>query len=195
MKTVLLVRHGTHAQVGHVLSGRSEIALNAQGRAEAEALADRLEGRPLASLHCSPRRRAQETIAPLARRLGLPVRTTDALDEIDFGRFTGRRFDALDAEDEDWHRWNSARNTARCPGGETMGEAIARARAYLLALPATAAPALCVTHCDIIRGLMAEAMGEGLGRLLHLECAPGSVTPFHIAAGVLRLGLNAPVAD
>jgi ribonuclease H / adenosylcobalamin/alpha-ribazole phosphatase len=179
MRTVLLVRHGTHAEVGRVLSGRSEIALDDGGRRQAEALAAELAGVSLASLHSSPRRRTQETIAPLAERRGHPVQTAPALDEIDFGGFTGRSFASLDG-DVAWDQWNAERATARCPGGETMAEAVERASTYVRGLDVAAYPALCVTHCDIIRGLIVRALGLSLDRMFDFDCEPASVTTLEI---------------
>ena len=183
---VHLVRHGTHGEVGRVLSGRSEIALSPQGRAEAEALVQAFAGVPIGSLHASPRRRARETIAPLARARGLEVRISPALDEIDFGAFAGERFDALD-DDPAWHRWNSERDIARCPGGETMGEAVARALAYLGRLSPAALPAVCVSHCDIIRGVVADRLGLGFRKMFALDCDPGSVTTIAFEEGGARV--------
>lgn len=182
----MLVRHGSHAELGRVLSGRSGITLDPRGRAEAEALARGLEGTPIASLHASPRRRALETIEPLAGRRGLAVRVTPALDEIDFGSFAGREFTALDGN-AGWDRWNVERATARCPGGETMAEATARATGYLLGLSTEDFPALCVTHCDIIRGIVAEQTGVGFGVMFGLECDPASVTSFVVEGEGLQL--------
>ena len=186
-----LIRHGSHQEVGKVLSGRSEIALDEAGRHDAEALIEMFAGLPVASIHCSPRRRAWETALPLAKSRGLAIQRTDALDEIDFGTFTGRAFAVL-AEDADWYRWNAERGEARCPGGETMREAVVRARDYLFSLPDEALPAICVTHCDIIRGVVAELLGMGLERIFSLECDPGSVTTLALEAGNTRLvSLNA----
>ena len=186
MRQVTLVRHGTHAEVGNVLSGRSEIALNARGHAEAAALADALAGANFASLHSSPRRRARETIAPVAERLQLPLRIAPALDEIDFGGFTERTFAELDG-DPDWFRWNAERDTARCPGGETMAEATARAVAYLDTLEADDFPALCVTHCDVIRGLVVRQIGLGFDRMFAIDCDPASRTTLDRSEHAMRL--------
>ena len=79
-------------------------------------------GADVRALFSSPRQRTQETAAPIAATLGLPVQTVAALDEIDFGTFTGRNFADLDG-DPDWHRWNAERGSVRCPEGETMVEA------------------------------------------------------------------------
>ena len=186
IRTVLLVRHGTHAEVGRVLSGRSDIALDARGRREAEALALALDGTAIASLHTSPRARARETIAPIAARRALPVTVAPALDEIDFGDFTGRSFTALDS-DTDWQRWNAERATARCANGETMMEACERALAYVSGLADGDAPALCVTHCDIIRAVVVRALGLGFDRILEYECDPASCTTLEIGDGELRI--------
>jgi broad specificity phosphatase PhoE len=185
-RTVLLVRHGTHAEVGRLLSGRSEIGLNARGRREAEALAQALNGTPIATLHTSPRLRARETIAPIAARRALPVTVAPGLDEIDFGGFTGRSFAAL-AGDANWERWNAERATTRCPGGETMAEASDRALAYLRGLAADDAPALCVTHCDIVRAMVVRALGLGFDRMFAFDCDPGSCTTLAIGDGEVRI--------
>ena len=184
--TVHLVRHGTHAEVGRVLSGRSEIALDVRGSAEAAALADALGDLPIASLHSSPRRRARETIAPLAGRRGLEVHIAPALDEVDFGRFTGGSFAELES-DAAWRRWNAGRNDARCPGGETMAEASARAADYLQAIPYEQSPALCVTHCDVIRGVVAQALGLPFDRIFDFDCDPASITTLELGEGQTRI--------
>jgi len=175
MGVIYLARHGRHAEVGRVLSGRSPIALDAEGRAEAEALAERLGHEALASIHSSPRLRALETAEPLARRQGLEARIAPELDEVDFGLFSGRSFADLDG-DADWRRWNAERDTFRCPGGATMVEASARALDFLRALPPEETPALCVSHCDIIRGVVASVLGLTFDRIFAFDCAPGSLT-------------------
>jgi ribonuclease H / adenosylcobalamin/alpha-ribazole phosphatase len=182
VRTVLLARHGTHAEVGLVLSGRSEIGLNERGRAEAAALARWIGDRPLAAVHTSPRRRTQETAAAL----GCTVITVPALDEVDFGRFSGQTFAAL-AENPNWHHWNAERDTARCPYGETMAEATARALDHLWALPEGDAPTLCVTHCDIIRGVVARILDLPFARMFQLGCDPGSVATIELSAGDTRV--------
>lgn len=186
MRILHLVRHGSHAEVGHVLSGRSEIALDGRGRAEAAALAARLGGTAVASIHSSPRRRTRETAEALAEGRGLPVHVAAALDEIDFGAFAGRSFASLD-RDPEWRRWNAERGSARCPGGETMADAVARAAGYLAAIPADATPALCVSHCDVIRGVVAHLLGLPFDRMFQLGCAPASLTTIAINGDDWRL--------
>lgn len=183
-RIVHLVRHGSHDEVGRVLSGRSAIALNARGREEAMALARGIAARGIDAVLSSPRPRTRETAEILAHPLGLAVTTHDALDEIDFGRWTGAAFADLDG-DPHWHEWNANRGSARTPGGETMAEAVARARALIERIDAR--EALCVSHCDVIRGLVATYLGIGFDRLLAFDCDPASVTTLAIDGGGVRL--------
>jgi len=186
LKKLILLRHASHAELGRALSGRSEIALDERGRAQARVLCWSLAAMPLASLHSSPRRRALETIAPLANTRSLPVHSAPALDEIAFGRFTGKSFHSLDA-DLDWHVWNAQRGTARCPGGETMAEAAARAVDYVESLDSAAFPALMVTHCDIIRAIVGITLRTGFDRLFDLACDPASWTVLDVSGSAWRL--------
>ncbi|GGB27147.1 phosphoglycerate mutase [Sphingomonas metalli] len=191
-RSILLARHGTHDEVGRILSGRSAIGLNASGHAEAAALAARLADEPLAEIHASPRPRTQQTAVRIADPRGLPVVTTAALDEIDFGSFTGRDFAELDG-DADWQLWNARRATARCPGGETMEEVVARALGWMRGIGTSSGGGsiLAVTHCDVIRGMIAFLSGAGLDRLYDLPCAPGSLARFSVDAardgGAIRI--------
>jgi ribonuclease H / adenosylcobalamin/alpha-ribazole phosphatase len=176
-RTILLARHGTHAEVGRVLSGRSEIGLSERGREEAAGLAARLSGVALASIHSSPRRRTLETAAAL----GPSIRVTPALDEVDFGAFTGRSFVELDG-DPDWFRWNAERGSARCPGGETMGEAVDRAWSYIARIDEVDTPALVV-----------RALGLPLDRIFQFDCDPASLTTLVFDGGDVRVAaLNLP---
>jgi len=183
---ILLARHASHAELGLRLSGRSEIPLDARGRAEAQALANHLATAPIESIHSSPRRRTYETATAVATTKRLDVRTAPALDEIDFGRFAGRNFAELD-NDVDWQRWNADRGTMRCPDGETMTEAVERAMAYLRSLAEVGRSALCVTHCDVIRGVVAVVLGLGFDRMFALECYSASLTTLLFQGDEVRL--------
>ena len=106
-----LVRHASHDEVGRVLSGRSAISINAAGRAEAARAAERLAARSIHTVWTSPRERARQTAAIIAAPHGLEPTIAEALDEIEFGEWTGRPFAALDA-DPRWFDWNARRGSA-----------------------------------------------------------------------------------
>jgi broad specificity phosphatase PhoE len=77
---LLLVRHGRAASAW---GDAPDPGLDAQGRAQADAVADQLAERtaPVA-IRSSPRARARETAAPLAQRWGIEVEIDPAFDEI-----------------------------------------------------------------------------------------------------------------
>jgi len=127
--TVFLVRHAAHDRVDRVLCGRMPgVGLGEAGQRQAEALARRFACEGVDAVWTSPLQRARETAEPVAARLGLAARPSDALCEIDFGAWTGQAFDAL-RDDPRWRRWNEARGSERPPGGESMTEAQTRAAA------------------------------------------------------------------
>jgi broad specificity phosphatase PhoE len=173
-----LVRHGAHGEYGQVLSGRAGIAaLTQAGRGQAQAVAASPALGRLSAIHASPRVRTQETAAVIAAAHGIACDRVEALDEIDFGDWTGKAFADLEG-DTDWRAWNERRSSARTPGGETMGQAVGRAVSHLAA-SAQAMPGAviaCVTHGDIIRGVIAHYLGLDLDHMLRFDIDPGSIS-------------------
>jgi broad specificity phosphatase PhoE len=176
---VHLVRHCAHGDVGRVLSGRGgSAALTAEGRAHARWLGGLFaRGEAVAAIHASPQLRAQQTAQAIAGRVGVPVETIDGLDELDFGEWTGHSFADLE-DDPRWRHWNAARDVAAIPGGETMQAAASRAVAHVDAIAQRDRDGaiLCVSHCDIIRGVVAHYLGLGFDRMLAFDIDPGSVS-------------------
>lgn len=174
-----LVRHCPHGDVGRVLTGRSEGApLTELGLAKARRLAGELaRAGTIAAVHSSPRLRARQTAEAIAEAAGVQVEIVAGLDEIDFGDWTGRSFDELEG-DPAWTAWNSARASSRPPAGESMREAVVRATSHIEAVGRREwdGAVVCVTHCDIIRGAIAQFLGLGLDNLLRFDVEPGSVS-------------------
>ena len=192
-RLVGLVRHGSHDELGRVLSGRTTgVALNPAGRDEASALARALAGAGVGAILSSPQRRTVETAAILARALGPTPQVDPALDEIDFGEWSGRDF--ADLSGDAWDLWNTARATAPAPGGETMAGAVARAAALIHRLGADGGEhVLCVSHCDIIRGVVCHYLGLTLDNILRFSVDPGRICWLHAdgQGGAQLLSLNA----
>lgn len=182
MATVHLVRHGSHTEVGRILSGRSDIGLSEQGRCQAQRLGERFGELEVGAIHVSPRTRAVETAGFISRALALPLQIDEAFDEIDFGAWTGKTFAELD-DDPLWLRWNEARETARPPEGETMLDATRRAVQRLSEIAAEATRAVVVvSHCDIIRGAIAHYLGLAQDRLLNFDVDPASVSRLSVGS-------------
>ena len=76
-----LVRHGQAGKRDQWRGDDRLRPLDARGRAQAQAVADRLAGYPVTRLVSSPYERCVQTLLPLAQRLGLPVERRDELAE------------------------------------------------------------------------------------------------------------------
>ena len=120
MTTLLFVRH---AHSPWVPNREAERPLSAAGRAAAERVADRLADRRIDAVVSSPYARARETVAPLAGRRDLEVRTDDGFREraLTDGpvETIGETFES--AVDAVWSDWSFA-----WPDGESSEEAQAR---------------------------------------------------------------------
>lgn len=182
--TILLVRHAAHVELGLTLSGRRrDIALSEEGLEQAEILGDLLGTEEIAAVYSSPRERAWYTARDIAEPHGLKVQVEERLDEIDFGEWTGRSFTELDGEPV-WIEWNEQRATARPPGGESMGEAVDRAMAFLSEAAGRheGEAIVALTHCDIIRGIIARCLGLSLDNVLRFDIDPASVSQVALGA-------------
>jgi probable phosphoglycerate mutase len=190
-----LIRHASYDLLGHVLAGRSPgHSLNETGRTEAVRLADTLATRPVVALISSPVQRARETAVPISARLNLPIAIEPDLDEINFGDWTGRRFDELHPSHE-WRVFNQLRSAAQIPGGETMLCAQARAVSAILRLR-TAWPEgeiAIVSHGDIVKALLAYFLGVPLDLFRRIEIAPASRSVVRLHAAEVRIeAMNLP---
>lgn len=187
--TILLIRHAAHSHLGNVLSGRAgDVPLSHEGRDQARCLAGRLVDGNLHEIHSSPVRRARETAREISDAVDIPVTTADALDEIDFGSWSGKRFAELEG-DPLWREWNERRDTAATPAGETMQAVQERATRHLrdTALAAPGRNLAMVTHCDVIRAVVAGIVGLPLRNILSFEVGPASISRIAIGSWGERL--------
>jgi probable phosphoglycerate mutase len=191
---ILLIRHAAHSHLGNILSGRMPgISLSAEGRDQARSLAQRLVATRIDVLQASPVQRARETaVAIAADRGGMAVQTVEALDELDFGDWAGRAFVEL-AGDPEWDAWNRERATAIAPNGESMIDAQVRAWAHI-SQTAAAQPnrtIAMVSHCDVIRAVVAKVLGLSLDSVHRFEIDPASITRLVVGSwGAKVLSMN-----
>ncbi len=167
------------------------VLLSEEGHAQAARLADALAGVPLAAVISSPLERAQQTAAPIAARHNLMVQTDPAVNEIEFGAWTGCRFDELAGPE--WDAWNQNRGVAPVPGGETMLAAQARAMAAVQRWAALypAGEVAVVSHQDILKAVVALVLGVPLDLLHRFDLGPASRSVLRIGAGWARIeGIN-----
>ncbi|QMV24114.1 MSMEG_4193 family putative phosphomutase [Streptomyces sp. SCUT-3] len=202
MPTVLLLRHGrSTANTSGVLAGCAPgVALDDRGREQAAALPARLAGLPLAAVVTSPLQRCRETVRPLLdTRPGLPLHTEERLGECRYGDWTGRKLSEL-ADEPLWRTVQHHPSAAVFPGpdGESVREMSARAvaavRDWNLSVEEEAGPgalyAVC-THGDVIKALVADALGMHLDLFQRISVDPCSVTAIRytpLRPFLLRLG-------
>lgn len=191
MTTFLLIRHAAHDLLGNTLAGRvPDVHLNAQGKLEAERLADRLAHLPIRAIYTGPLERSQESAWPLAMRFMLELRVHEGFDEIDFGDWTRKTFAELEIVPE-WQEWNARRSTASASGGESMlhvQERIVQALDHLSEVHAGEHVAI-ISHGDVIKAALLHYLGTPLDRIHQIEVSPASVTMLAVEAGYGRITL------
>ncbi|RZQ65980.1 histidine phosphatase family protein [Amycolatopsis suaedae] len=184
MGTVILVRHGRSSANGSgVLAGRMpKVGLDDTGRAQAQALVDRLAGVPLAAVVCSPLLRCRQTVAPLLAARGLDRVNEPRLSEVDYGDWTGRKLSSL-AKEPLWRVVQAHPSAAVFPGGEGLADVQARAVAAVRAHDARIraehgehAVWLLCSHGDVIKALLADALGQHLDGFQRIVVDPASVS-------------------
>lgn len=190
---MLLIRHGVTDAVGVRLTSRLPgVTLNALGIEQVAQVCDRLRDLPLAAVYSSPLERARATAGPIARGHALDVIELDALNEVDFGEWTGLTFDELSRRPA-WARFNAARASADVPGGERAADVQRRIVAALDDLQARHEGAViaAVSHGDVIRAAVLHAAGASLDLWHRFEVSPASISVIAYAAGSPRLlGVN-----
>jgi len=183
--TVLLIRHGAHGRVGTILCGRMPgITLGDLGRRQARALARHLGDLRPELIQTSPVERCRETAGIIAGAFAQEAETVPALTEIDFGAWTGCSFAEL-AGDPAWRFWNEQRDDARAPGGESAREAQTRALRHVAALRERhpGGTVALVSHADLIKSVLAHALGLPLQSYARFEISPGSVSRLLLREG------------
>jgi probable phosphomutase (TIGR03848 family) len=197
-----LVRHGLTEMTGPVLAGWTPgVHLNDRGRTQAAELAKRLVSLPLDMIVASPLERCQETAqAVLAGRDGLEVRTDDRFGEVKYGEWTGRKLEELAKEDL-WKVVQAHPSAARFPGGEALADAQHRAvtavREWNDELGPKATFLVC-SHGDIIKSIVADALGLHLDQFQRIQADPASLTVIRYTETrpfVLRLNDNGGKVD
>ncbi|HEX7480542.1 MAG TPA: histidine phosphatase family protein [Polyangiales bacterium] len=162
--SILLVRHGeTASNVARVLQ-TPETPLHERGLRQASLLAPRLAQLGVEQILCSDLTRAQMTAEPLARITGLPVVTSELLQERNFGELRGLPYSQLGGDP-------FAPGFAP-PGGETWEQFHARTdRAFELIVQSSAAlrgNLVVITH-----GLLCWSIVNRRARMPNDAAPPG----------------------
>ena len=184
MATVVLLRHARSTANGSgVLAGRSPgVELDETGRGQAERLVARLEPVPLVEVVCSPMLRCEQTVAPLVAARGLEPVTEPGLSEVDYGDWTGRELKTLFSEPL-WSVVQQHPSAAVFPAGEGLAQmqtrAVAAVRAHDARITAEHGPRavwLLCSHGDVLKSIIADALGQHLDGFQRIVVNPASVS-------------------
>lgn len=176
---LLLVRHGlTDWNERGRLLGRSPIALNARGQAQAKAVAAALRDVPVGLILASPQRRAQDTAAAIAAVHGLAARTEEGLAEVWLGRWQGKAWQELQDDPDVQHFLADV--TYVCDAIEPTAQVQQRVVAVVerLRVEATGCVVL-VSHGDPLRVLVAHYLGLPLSAYRNFSIDTGSISLVH----------------
>jgi probable phosphoglycerate mutase len=130
MLRIYLARHGqTDWNAARRLQGGTDVPLNDTGRAQARALAARLDGVALDAIYSSALARSRETARALDGRA--PIEALAGLNERNMGKFEGQYLDGRDPVLEAEYHRRAADPDDALDGGETTREHLARVRAAI----------------------------------------------------------------
>ncbi|MDX6242951.1 MAG: hypothetical protein QOE76_674 [Frankiales bacterium] len=182
MTTVLLLRHGrSTANAGGVLAGWTpDVHLHEDGLKQAAALAERLAKVPLAAVVSSPLERCQETLAPLLEARAIEASIDERFGEVRYGDWTGVELKRL-AKDPLWPVVQSHPSGMTFPGegGEAMADmqhrAVTAVREWNVKLGEDATWLVC-SHGDVIKAIVADALGMHLDTFQRINVDPASLT-------------------
>jgi probable phosphomutase (TIGR03848 family) len=195
MATVILVRHGrTTANVDGILAGRAAgVRLDATGRDQAALVGERLAVVPIVGMVSSPLERCRQTSqAIIGRQTDAPATLIERnLTECDYGEWQGRSLKEL-VKEPMWSVVQSQPSAAVFPGGESMAamqaRSVAAIRRHDAAFETKHGPGavwVAVSHGDIIKSILADALGMHLDLFQRISVGPASVS-------IVRYGVGRP---
>lgn len=195
MSTLVLVRHGrTTANASGILAGRSPgVSLDDTGQAQVQRAGARLAEVPLAAVVSSPLQRCRQTAQAIVEAAeGRPtIQRESGLNECDYGQWQGGKISAL-AKEKLWKVVQQQPSAAVFPGGESLQHMQSRGVAAIRRLDqgiedshGADAVWVAVSHGDVIKSILADALGMHLDLFQRLHVDPASIS-------VIRYGVSRP---
>ncbi|MGC9490488.1 MAG: histidine phosphatase family protein [Thermovirgaceae bacterium] len=176
---VFLIRHGRTAwNAQGLFQGGRDIPLDATGRDQVKAMAEKAAGIPFAVIWSSPLARARETADALARKTGVEVCEHGGLSEIRHGKWEGLKAEVVARR---WPRlfslWHERPEEVVMPEGESLEDVQARSMRAMEDVTARERdPIAVVTHDAVIKVLLCTWLGLPLSRFRCFELGNASIT-------------------
>ena len=196
---LILLRHGRTGFSGRYV-GSTDVPLSKEGMAQIEGLRPELAAMRIDALLTSPMLRCTQTAGLLG--LGLPLQLDPDLREIDFGRWEGKTFEEIEAQDpQRVQEWAQGKDEFCFPDGEAIAAFNSRMESVKhRLLAADGKTMLLVAHGGVIRSLICGLLGLSFQKYLLFQVAKGhySTIELHSDGGVLtgfNLGREGQWAD
>jgi broad specificity phosphatase PhoE len=178
---LLLISHASTASMTaarfparHRAAFPGDDPLDARGLALAEAARGRLPLPDNTLAFVSPEHRTRETAATL----GIAAAYEDALADLDYGEWHGRKLADLEAEAPDALATWTRDPDANAHGGESFSQLVRRIGNWLDAPDGVRdqpRPVVAVTHATVIRAAIVHALEASPATFLRIEIAPLSL--------------------
>jgi broad specificity phosphatase PhoE len=191
---LFLVRHGSTEQNERkpfVLQGcEIDGPLTELGREQSAAVGQALREFRIHAVYASPLRRAAETATEIARHHGLPVEIVPDLRECSVGRWEGKSWEMIRADDASTHDAFFADPVNRPhPGGESYGDLLRRVAPAMRQILETnpGRNVVVVSHNMVNRAWLAEYVGIELRHARRLRQMNCCLNLLHHHQGVTEL--------
>ena len=182
---LVLIRHAhSEANAAGILSGRlPNVHLSEKGIKPAADLSQRLGSFPVAQLRISPMERCFETIQPWINDFPVPRSKNFApvidhnISEVDYGVWSGKKLSVL-SKNKLWKTVQESPSRMYFPSGEGIAQMQARAMqsVHELADLKKKGAGVIVSHGDVIKAIVASALGIHLDEFQRVVIDPASIT-------------------
>jgi probable phosphoglycerate mutase len=182
---LVLIRHAhSEANAAGILSGRlPNVHLSEKGIEQSSQLALRLGDFPVSTLRISPMERCFETISPWINSIVLlknprfePV-IDEELTEVDYGTWSGKKLAVL-SKNRLWKTVQESPSRMYFPRGEGIAQMQARAMnsVHEAVSMKSKGAAVIVSHGDVIKSIVASALGMHLDEFQRIIIDPASIS-------------------
>jgi probable phosphoglycerate mutase len=188
---IVLIRHAhSTANAAGILSGRlPNVHLSKSGQEQAERLAERLGKLTISQVQISPMDRCAETMEPWLSRYGKNVKVISEpnLVEVDYGKWSGKKLATL-SRAKLWRKVQGQPSAVTFPEGEGLAAMQVRAmRSVHSFFESDLELTIMVSHGDVIKAIVASAMGMHLDDFQRIVIDPASITILESNGGAIRL--------